>query len=51
MDLVKSQDKEFVVAPGGHMGVFAGSAAPAHVWQTAADWLAPRSAEQAVDIA
>lgn len=51
MDLVKSQDKEFVVAPGGHMGVFAGSSAPAHVWQTAADWLTPRSAERAVDIA
>ena len=51
MDLVRSRDKEFVVAPGGHMGVFAGSRAPAQVWATAADWLWPRSGEQRVDIA
>lgn len=43
MDLVRSEDKEFVVAPGGHMGVFAGARAPEHVWRVAADWLAPRS--------
>lgn len=48
MDLVRSADKEFVVAPGGHMGVFAGSGAPAHVWEVAAQWLAPRSQENAI---
>ena len=44
MDLVRSEDKEFVVAPGGHMGVFGGAKAPEHVWRLAADWLGPRSA-------
>ena len=45
MDLVRSEDKEFVVAPGGHMGVFGGAKAPEHVWCLAADWLASRSQE------
>jgi len=40
---VGSNDKEFRVVHGGHMGVFAGSAAPEMVWEPAADWLAPRS--------
>ena len=43
MDLVGSDDKEFVVAPGGHMGVFAGASAPQNVWKKTARWLAPRS--------
>jgi polyhydroxyalkanoate synthase len=40
---IGSKDKQFVVVPGGHMGVFAGSTAPQSVWEPAADWLAPRS--------
>lgn len=40
---VGSRDKTFVVAPGGHMGVFAGETAPRHVWRIVADWLEPRS--------
>jgi polyhydroxyalkanoate synthase len=43
LDAVGTTDKTFRVAPGGHMGVFAGSTAPAHVWQPAAAWLAARS--------
>jgi len=43
MDLVSSRDKEFVVVPGGHMGVFAGSSAPDAVWKKTAHWLAHRS--------
>lgn len=42
--VVHSTDKTFKVVPGGHMGVFAGSTAPSHVWEPTADWLAPRSA-------
>jgi polyhydroxyalkanoate synthase len=40
---VGSRDKEFRIVPGGHMGVFAGAAAPRQVWAPAADWLAHRS--------
>jgi polyhydroxyalkanoate synthase len=43
-NVVGSKDKQFVVVPGGHMGVFAGSSAPDKVWTPIADWLAPRSA-------
>lgn len=43
---VASKDKEFRVVPGGHMGVFAGAAAPRLVWEPAAEWLAQRSALQ-----
>jgi polyhydroxyalkanoate synthase subunit PhaC len=43
MDIVKSQDKLFKTAPGGHAGVFAGSKAPATTWRMAADWLRTRS--------
>jgi polyhydroxyalkanoate synthase len=44
---VGSRDTEFVVAPGGHMGVFAGQTAPEHVWPRIAAWLAPRSRARA----
>lgn len=44
MKAVGGSDKQFVVVPGGHMGVFAGSRAPELVWKPTADWLAPRSA-------
>lgn len=43
MDVVKSDDKTFATAPGGHAGVFAGGKAPANTWRTAVDWLATRS--------
>lgn len=43
MDIVASQDKDFIVAPGGHAGVFAGSKAPGTTWLFAADWLSTRS--------
>jgi polyhydroxyalkanoate synthase len=44
VDVVASTDKEFRVAPGGHMGVILGSKAQGQVWAQAADWLAARSA-------
>jgi polyhydroxyalkanoate synthase subunit PhaC len=43
VDAVGSADVTFRLAPGGHMGVFAGATAPRHVWQPAAEWLAARS--------
>jgi polyhydroxyalkanoate synthase len=43
LDIVASKDKTFMLAPGGHAGVFAGSKAPATTWTYAADWLATRS--------
>ena len=43
MQAVGSDDTTFIVVPGGHMGVFAGSRAPDLVWKPTADWLASRS--------
>jgi polyhydroxyalkanoate synthase len=43
LGLVASKDKAFLLAPGGHAGVFAGSRAPATTWAYAAGWLAMRS--------
>ena len=43
IDVVASADKEFHVAPGGHMGVILGSKAQRAVWVQSADWLAQRS--------
>lgn len=43
IEVVASSDKEFRVAPGGHMGVILGSRAPEKVWAESADWLAKRS--------
>ncbi len=40
---VGSADKQFLVAPGGHMAIFSGHSAPQHVWAPIAEWLAPRS--------
>jgi polyhydroxyalkanoate synthase len=45
LEAVGSHDKEFRVAPGGHMGVFAGSSAPEKVWRPTAVWLGQRSQE------
>ena len=44
LDVVGSEDRTFVVAPGGHMGVFAGREAPAQVWEVAAAWLEAKGA-------
>jgi polyhydroxyalkanoate synthase len=44
IDVVASDDKEFRVAPGGHMGVILGGKAQKIVWAQSADWLAERSA-------
>lgn len=44
VDVVASTDKEFRIAPGGHMGVILGSRAQTVVWAQSADWLAERSA-------
>ncbi len=41
--IVASKDKEFRVAPGGHMGVILGSKAQGAVWKESAEWLAQRS--------
>lgn len=43
LDIVASQDKHFVVCPGGHAGVFAGREAPHTTWRQAVDFLLPRS--------
>jgi len=43
MDHVSSVDKAFRVAPGGHMGILAGSKAPRASWLELAEWLAVRS--------
>jgi polyhydroxyalkanoate synthase len=43
MEKVSSQDKAFHTIPGGHMGILAGSKAPATAWKTTAEWLAARS--------
>ena len=43
IDLVASSDREFRVAPGGHMGVIIGSRAQGTTWSQTAEWLATRS--------
>lgn len=42
VEIVGARDKQFVEARGGHVGVMAGSAAPARVWRPALEWLAAR---------
>jgi len=44
VEIVASEDEEFRIAPGGHMGVILGSKAQSAVWAQSADWLAERSA-------
>jgi polyhydroxyalkanoate synthase len=44
VDIVASPDREFRVAPGGHMGVIIGSRAVGAVWAESVEWLAKRSA-------
>jgi polyhydroxyalkanoate synthase subunit PhaC len=43
LDIVSSEDKDFMICPGGHAGVFAGREAPETTWAFAADWLSSRS--------
>jgi len=43
LDLVASEDTQFIVAPGGHAGVVMGAKAPDTVWATIANWLSTRS--------
>jgi poly[(R)-3-hydroxyalkanoate] polymerase subunit PhaC len=44
VDVIASKDREFRVAPGGHMGVIIGSKATTAVWAESVEWLARRSA-------
>jgi polyhydroxyalkanoate synthase len=43
VEIVASGDKEFRIAPGGHMGTIIGSKAQGAVWAQTAEWLAARS--------
>jgi polyhydroxyalkanoate synthase len=47
VDIVASKDKEFRIAPGGHMGVIIGSKAQKAVWAESVEWLAKRSGKAA----
>ncbi len=42
-ELVSSTDKEFVIIPGGHIGIMAGRGAQKVAWPKVAGWLAERS--------
>jgi polyhydroxyalkanoate synthase subunit PhaC len=44
IDLVGSEDKEFLTLPGGHVGLVAGRGARKVLWPKVASWLAQRSA-------
>jgi polyhydroxyalkanoate synthase len=41
--LVGSEDKDFVVIPGGHIGVVVGSHARENLWPRIASWILERS--------
>lgn len=43
MDLISSEDKQFKIVAGGHMGLVSGNQAPQTVWPVVTDWLAQRS--------
>lgn len=43
MEMVSSEDKTFLLAPGGHTGIVSGPRAPAQVWPQVAQWLGERS--------
>ncbi len=43
MDLVRSQDKEFMVLDAGHVGLLTGSGAKKNLWPGVEAWLEPRS--------
>jgi poly[(R)-3-hydroxyalkanoate] polymerase subunit PhaC len=42
-DLISSTDKEFIVIPGGHVGIMAGRGAQKVLWPRVAEWLSQRS--------
>lgn len=46
LEFVASTDKQFRVAPGGHMGVILGSKAVEAVWAPVVDWLSTRSGSE-----
>ena len=43
LDMVSSEDKEFCVVPGGHVGIIIGGQAPESMWEISAEWLEKRS--------
>jgi polyhydroxyalkanoate synthase len=43
MDLVSSEDKEFLVVDAGHVGLMGGQVAKEGLWPWITDWLEPRS--------
>jgi polyhydroxyalkanoate synthase len=43
LKLVNSTDKEFVLVPGGHMGIVSGSKAIETIWKKTSEWLSERS--------
>lgn len=43
LKLVNSTDKEFVLVPGGHMGIVSGSKAIETIWEKTSEWLSERS--------
>jgi poly[(R)-3-hydroxyalkanoate] polymerase subunit PhaC len=43
MDVVGSQDKDYIELPGGHISLIAGRGAITHCWPRVAGWLASRS--------
>lgn len=47
LELVAGEDKKYLVAPGGHVGVLAGAKAQSAVWAVSAEWLAQRSTLEA----
>jgi polyhydroxyalkanoate synthase len=42
LDVLGTKDKTYRLAPGGHIGVVAGSKAPGAVWDPAVEWLVDR---------
>ena len=45
MDVVSSEDKEYVELPGGHISVFSGRQAHQTLWPKIDEWVSARSAE------
>jgi polyhydroxyalkanoate synthase len=43
MDLVSSEDKEFLVLDAGHVGLMTGRGAKKGLWPKVSGWLATRS--------
>jgi len=43
MDLIGSEDKDFVVLDAGHVGLVMGRSAKKSLWPQVSSWLEPRS--------